>query len=207
MPDQSGLGRTWPDGIQLRDLSSFGSRNIPLVGLAEQNKMFIAHRVIPCAMSFGVHKRPRATQRPALPCLAGFRCTRRGLIAVERYRVSHGTNIARSSDQILIVLSQGEHDQRVTRSRLCRTRVDHRPVFARRYARRVEGQFGAGFEKHASALDVKEYRAIRPERGFQPASVAMVRPRCFTCLGILYEMMTLEIRYHGNSLLDACSPN
>ena len=186
---------------QLRDLGSFGSRNISLVGFSEQNEMLIAHRVIPCAMLFGVHKRPRATHRPAFPCLAGFRRTRRGLIAVERYRVSHGTNIARSSEQILIVLSQGEHDQRITRSRLCRTRVDYRPVFARRYARRIEGQFGTGFEKYAVSLDVKVDRAVRPHRSFQSASFAMVPRWWFTEFGVLDEMMALEIWYHGRASL------
>lgn len=105
--DERSRNRRW---AALRDLDSFRSRNIPLVALAEQNKMLLAHRIIPGAMLFGVHKRSRDTQRPASPCLAGSRRTRRGLIAVERYLVSHGTFIARCPEQVLIVLSQEEHD-------------------------------------------------------------------------------------------------
>jgi hypothetical protein len=81
-------------------------------------------------------------------------------------------------------------------SGLGRTRTGYRPIFTGWYPRRVEGQIRARFEKHASALKVKEYRTIGSERGWQTTSVAVVRSWCFASLGIFGEMMTLKIQYH-----------
>jgi hypothetical protein len=71
--------------------------------------------------------------------------------------------------------------------------------FAVRYARRVERQVVACLEEYTDSLNVKVYRAVRPHRSFQSASVAVMQRRRFTWLGIFYEVMTLEIRYHVDS--------
>ena len=60
------------------------------------------------------------------------------------------------------------------KSGLGRTRADHGPLFAGWYTRRVEGKEVACLEKYTASLGVKEYRAIRSERGFQSASLAVM---------------------------------
>jgi hypothetical protein len=89
-------------------------------------------------------------------------------------------------------------------ARLRRTRADQ---VASWYGQSVERN-AICLEKFAPSTNVEEYRSVRPEHGFHSAALAMMARWWFTGLGILHEMMALEVRYHGDSsLLDARAPN
>jgi hypothetical protein len=49
------------------------------------------------------------------------------------------------------------------------------------------------FKKYAVPLNLEEYRPIRPERSSQPTAVAVMQSRRFTRLGILEEMVSLDL--------------
>ena len=81
---------------------------------------------------------------------------------------------------------------------LGRTSADHRPVFAGWYAGRIEGRAVASSVKYARPFNIEVYGAVWPHRRFQSASLAVMQRRRFAKFGILYEMMTLKIRYHNS---------
>ena len=116
-PDEGGQRR-------LRGLGSFGSCDEFLVVILEQKEMLIAHEIGPVSFFHGIHYMPKRAKFDACPSLAMVSCShlRRG--AVARCRFFHGTNIALSSDQILVApnddLSQREPNQRFARSRYVR---------------------------------------------------------------------------------------